>query len=368
MKIAVYISRIIIGVVFMFSGIVKAIDPLGTTYKFQDYFSAFNLTFLRDFSLIFAIILFTFEFLAGISVLFRLRTRTGAWVVMIMMAIFTPLTLVLALTNPVSDCGCFGDAIHLTNWQTFSKNIILLVPAVIVFIKRKEIETSGKQVRELAVLAVVMLFVLLFAAYNLRYLPVIDFLPYSKGTHIPDKMIIPDGKPADRYETTFIYEKDGIQKEFTLENYPADDTTWKFVDQKSILISKGYQPPIHDFFITTADNIDITDQLLSSEDYLILMISKKLDEADPDKLKKGFETGEFCLKNQTGFYVVTASGSDEINKYRNGLTICQGDETTLKSIVRANPGYMLLKEGTIIGKWSWANFPEQDELIELLNK
>lgn len=368
MKIAVYISRIIIGVVFIFSGIVKAIDPLGTTYKFQDYFSAFNLGFLKDLSLLFAILLFTCEFLAGVSVLFRLRTRTGAWVVMIMMSIFTPLTLVLALTNPVSDCGCFGDAIHLTNWQTFSKNIILLVPAIILFIKRKEIETSGKQVREWAIMAVVTLFILLFAAYNLRYLPVIDFLPYSKGTHIRDKMIIPEGKPADRYETTFIYEKDGVQKEFTLENYPADDTTWKFVDQKSILVSKGYQPPIHDFFITTADNIDITDQILSSENYIILMISKKLDEADPEELQNGFKLGKFCLENNLGFYIVTASGADEINKYRNGFTICQGDETTLKTIVRANPGYMLLKDGTITAKWSWANVPEDEELLELLNK
>jgi len=140
------------------------------------------------------------------------------------------------------------------------------------------------------------------------------------------------------------------------------------VDQKSILVSKGYQPPIHDFFITTADNIDITDQILSSENYFILMISKKLDEADPEELQNGFKLGKFCLENNLGFYIVTASGADEINKYRNGFTICQGDETTLKTIVRANPGYMLLKDGTIIAKWSWANIPEDDELLELLNK
>lgn len=368
MKIVLHISRIIIGIVFIFSGLVKAVDPLGTTYKFQDYFSAFNMNFLKDFSLLFAFILFTCEFLAGISVLFRIKARTGAWVVIIMMVIFTPLTLILALTNPVSDCGCFGDAIHLTNWQTFIKNIILLAPAIIVFIKRKEIGASLKQLREGAALAILTLAILLFAAYNLKYLPVIDFLPYSKGTHIPDKMIIPEGKPTDKYETSFIYEKEGVSKEFTLDNYPSDDTTWKFVDQKSVLVSKGYQPPIHDFFITTPDNIDITDQILASEDYIVLMISKKLAEADPEKLQKGFELGEFCLNNQTGFYVVTASGADEVNEYNNGLTICQGDETTLKTVLRSNPGYMLLKKGTIIDKWSWANLPEQEELLEILTK
>ncbi len=368
MKILLYISRLIVGIVFIFSGFVKAVDPLGTTYKFQDYFSAFNMNFLKDFSLLFAIILFTFEFLAGISVLFRLKLRTGSWIVMIMMAIFTPLTLILALTNPVSDCGCFGDAIHLTNWQTFIKNVILLVPALVVFIKRKEIASSMNHLRELSALAILALAILLFAAYNLKYLPVIDFLPYSKGTHIPDKMIIPEGKPPDKYETTFIYEKEGVTKEFTLENYPSDDTTWKFVDQKSTLVSKGYQPPIHDFFITTPDNIDITDQILASEDYILLMISKKLAEADPEKLQKGFEVGEFCLNNRTGFYIVTASGADEISEYSNGLTICQGDETTLKTVLRSNPGYMLLKKGTIIDKWSWANLPDQKKLLELLTK
>lgn len=368
MRILLFISRLIIGIVFIFSGFVKAVDPLGTTYKFQDYLSAFKMNFLKDFSLFFAFILFVCEFLAGISVLFRLKPKTGAWVILLMMLVFTPLTLILALTNPVSDCGCFGDAIHLTNWQTFIKNVILLAPALIIFIKRKEISSSLDQVKEWIALSVATLAIILFAVYNLKYLPVIDFLPYSKGTYIPDKMIIPEGKPTDKYETTFIYEKDGVRKEFTLDNYPSDDTTWIFIDQKSVLVSKGYQPPIHDFFITTPDNIDITDQILESEGYTILMISKKLAEADPEKLQKGFELGEFCLNNNTDFYIVTASGADEIREYNKGLTICQGDETTLKTVLRANPGYMLLKKGTIIDKWSWANLPEQEELLELLTK
>ena len=187
MRILLFISRLIIGIVFIFSGFVKAVDPLGTTYKFQDYLSAFKMNFLKDFSLFFAFILFVCEFLAGISVLFRLKPKTGAWVILLMMLVFTPLTLILALTNPVSDCGCFGDAIHLTNWQTFIKNVILLAPALIIFIKRKEISSSLDQVKEWIALSVATLAIILFAVYNLKYLPVIDFLPYSKGTYIPTK-------------------------------------------------------------------------------------------------------------------------------------------------------------------------------------
>ena len=322
MKIISYISRILIGIVFIFSGTVKAIDPLGTVYKFQDYFLAFNLDFLKFVSLPLAIILCTSEFLAGISVLFNIRQKTGLWIVMVLMVIFTPLTFILALTNPVTDCGCFGDAIHLTNWQTFGKNIILLVPAIFLFITRKSIEPRHGYVREWATVAGIAVLFLAFILYNLRYLPVIDFLPYKTGTFIPDKMILPEGMPVDQYETTFIYEKDGRQKEFTLSNYPADDTTWKFVDQRSVLVSKGYQPPIHDLIITSMANDDLTLKILSSDNYTMLMISRKLDEADHEKLTNGFDLGNYCMAQGIDFYVLTASGKAEIESYSTGLPFC----------------------------------------------
>jgi hypothetical protein len=199
-----------------------------------------------------------------------------------------------------------------------------------------------------------------FIAYNLKYLPVIDFLPYKIDTYIPDKMIIPEGKPVDKYETTFIYEKDGELKEFTLDNYPANDTTWKFVEQKSVLVEKGFIPPIHDFTITTLHNEDITDQILSSQKPVTLMIARKLEETDQVLLREGFELGYYCMDNMIDFLILTASGADEVMKYNNGLTFCFTDEITLKTIIRSNPGYMMLKEGTITGKWSWANLPEKE--------
>jgi hypothetical protein len=365
MKILNYISRILIGIVFIFSGTVKAIDPLGTVYKFQDYFAAFSLDFLKHANMPLAILLCTSEFVAGFSVLFNIRQKTGIWILMILMSIFTPLTFVLALTNPVSDCGCFGDAIHLTNWQTFGKNIILLIPAILLFMKRNDINPRHGITREWTAVSVVIVIFIAFIIYNLRYLPVIDFLPYKTGTSIPEKMVIPEGKPVDKYETTFIYEKNGQQKEFTLSNFPEDDTTWKFVDQRSVLVAKGYQPPIHDLIITSS-GIDITRQILSSDNYTLLMISKKLEEADPLELAKGFELGNKCIKEGIDFYILTASGTGKINSFVNGLTICLADETTLKTMIRSNPGYMLLREGTILGKWSWANVPGENIISKSL--
>jgi hypothetical protein len=360
MKILRSVSRIIIGLVFIFSGIVKAIDPLGFTYKFHDYFQAFNIDFLNRLSLPLTIILCTAEFIAGFSVLTGLRQKTGILGVMTLMIIFTPLTFILALTNPVSDCGCFGDAIHLTNWQTFGKNIILLALAIVLYLYRKQVKYIFSTFTEWFIIACIILLFIFFALYNLRYLPVIDFLPYKTGVKIADKMVVPEGVPLDAYRTTFIYEKGGIKKEFNLNNYPANDSTWRFVDQKSILIKKGYQPPIHDFIIASMNGEDITQKVLSYPGYSVLLISKKLAEADNKKLVKGFELGNYCMVNKMDFYILTASGTDEVKNYNNGLQFCSVDETTLKTIVRSNPGYILLKEGTIIGKWSWANVPEKE--------
>jgi len=363
MKVLRLISKIIIGFVFMFSGIVKAVDPLGSAYKFSDYFQAFHLEFLQPFSLILAILLFTAEFISGFSVLSGYRQKTGIWGVMILMVIFTPLTLILAITNPVSDCGCFGDAIHLTNWQTFGKNIILMILTVILFTGKNQVRQIRAAKKEwLIILMVIALFVI-FSLLNIRYLQLFDFLPYKTGISIPESMKIPEGKRVDEYSTTFIYEKDGENKEFTLENYPANDSTWKFVDQRSKLVRKGYQPPIHDFSISAPDGTDLTSEILSCQGYSLIMISKRLKDADPEKLERGFQLGVHCMMTGIGFYIVTASSSAELMEYNNGFTFCSGDETMLKTIIRANPGYMLLKSGKISGKWSWANLPPKEQFF-----
>jgi hypothetical protein len=369
MRIIILISRIIAGTLFIFSGTVKAIDPLGSAYKFNDYFSAFGLDFLQPLSLPLAITLFTAEFITGFCVLTGIRSKEGIWGILILILFFTPLTFILALTNPVSDCGCFGDAVHLTNWQTFWKNIALLIFILIIFLNRKRIKSRFKPSAEWAIVTTVAGVMVGFSLFNLRYLPVIDFLPYKTGTVIKNKMTVPVGAPTDKYETTFIYEKEGQKKEFTIENYPADDTAWKFVEQKSVLISKGFVPEIHDFSITSMNKTDLTDSILANKGYTLLMISKKLEKAEKMKLEKGFETGLKCRNQGIDFYILTSSGSYLISGYANDLPFCQTDETTLKSMVRSNPGYILLRNGTIAGKWSWANLPDDpSQLINISTK
>ena len=379
MKILKIISRIIVGVVFIFSGFVKAVDPLGTVYKFGDYLNAFNLSFLTPLCLLFAIGLCTLEFLGGISVLFNIKPKIGIWTVTLLMAVFTPLTFVLALTNPVSDCGCFGDAIHLTNWQTFFKNVVLAIPTAFLFIKKNEQDSNLKSKSEWTIIVASTLLFLIFIFYNLRYLPVIDFLPYKVGTYIPEKMIVPEGMPVDQYETTFIYEKEGKQEEFTLENYPANDTTWKFVDARTKLVSKGYEPPIHDLTFTNENGEDKTDRILASQNYTMFMISKKLGEVKAEKIREGLSFGEELKSLGIDFYLLTSSSSGEVRDYImpkifTGIPVFEEkddfylvDEITLKTMVRSNPGFMLIKEGTIIAKWSWAGRPDIETIINILN-
>ncbi len=362
------ISRIILGLVFIFSGVVKAVDPLGSAYKFHDYFLAFNMGWFDRLSLPLGILLCTAEFIAGFSLITGLRQKAGIWVVLLLMILFTPLTLVLALTNPVSDCGCFGDAIRLTNWQTFWKNVILVILAVFVFAGRKQINAVFKAVKEWIITGIAAAILVLFCLGNLRYLPVLDFLPYKTGVRIADQMIMPEGAEPDRYQTTFIYRKNGEQKEFTINNYPASDTSWIFVDQKTVLIKKGFQPPIHDFIITSRGGTDLTNQILGDGGYSLLMISKKLTDADTTRLSDGFALGKFLAENGISFYVLTATSSDELQKYNQGLNLCTVDETTLKTMVRANPGYILLKDGVIKGKWSWANLPDKEWFRDIFSR
>lgn len=357
MRILYLIARLLTGAVFVFSGTVKAIDPTGSAIKFTDYFTAFGLDFLIPLSMPLAFILCLAEFISGFALLSGIRYREGLAAVAALMAVFTPLTLVLAVLNPVSDCGCFGDAVKLTNWETFGKNVVLSFFVIILITRKQKPSEYIRTGRSWLIISAVSLIFVLFTLYNLVYLPVIDFLPYKKGNNIRELMVIPEGAPAPVFRTTFIYEKDGIRKEFTLDNYPEGDTAWKFIDQKSVMIKKGYEPPIHDFSVTTIDGNNITDHVLNNSGYTLLMISHKLEKADPRKLEKGFATGRRFAEAGMEFYILTSTGSDKLKDYQNGLVFCIADEVTLKTMVRSNPGYILLKNGTVAGKWSWAGLP-----------
>jgi uncharacterized membrane protein YphA (DoxX/SURF4 family) len=352
MKILTQIGRILTGLLFVFSGFVKGIDPMGTAFKLEDYFTAFGAGFLENLALPLAIILCLVEFVTGMMLLTGSFVRLASWMAALFMALFTPLTLVLAIFNPVSDCGCFGDAILLTNF---------------VFIRRDD-RTCTLSVRPglIATLAFSFLF-LLFMRYNLAYLPVIDFRPYKVGTNLPEAMSVPPDAEADRYDIRFIYEKDGLKKEFTLKDYPADDTTWKFVDQKSVLISRGYVPPIHDFTLVDGLDVDMTEQVTGSEGDVMLMIARKLDKSDRDGLMKGFDLGIALQQQGKKFYLVTATPSEEARSLTTGINTLFADEVTLKTVIRSNPGFVLLHNGTIVAEWSYRGLPDKEEFSGDLN-
>ncbi len=367
MKLLTQIARIVIGIVFAFSGFVKGIDPMGTAFKLGDYFAAFRIGFLDDMALPLSILLCLFEFVTGMMLLSGALVKPASWMAAIFMALFTPLTFILALWNPVSDCGCFGDAIILTNWQTFIKNIIITVPVVFVLIRRNDITGIMSMKRGMNFTIAYIFIFLLFIRMNIAWLPVIDFRPYKTGTNIAEAMTVPPDAEPDKYDIRFIYEKDGVQREFTLNDYPADDTTWKFVDQKSVLISRGYVPPINNFTLITENGIDMTDQVTRHQGSVLLMIARRLGDADRDGLMKGYSLGMDLREKGVDFHIVTATAPAEAAPLVTGFSALYADETTLKTIIRSNPGFVLINNGTVAAKWSYHNLPDNDRFSGDLN-
>lgn len=366
MKIISLLSRLFAGVIFVFSGFVKAVDPAGSAIKFREYFEAFHLDAFVPLAFPLAILLSGAELMIGLNLLGRIRMQFTAWVLLIFMSFFTILTFILALTNPVTDCGCFGDALKLSNWQTFGKNIILIFPTLVVFLRRKKFSPAASALTEWILSAINLTIASSISVFCIVHEPVIDFRPYRTGTYIPGQMVIPEGAPLDEYQTLLVYEKNGVKQEFTDKDFPWQDTTWKWVETKQKLLKKGYEPPIHDFSITSTEGADITENILADEGYVFLIISPSLTRASI----KGFTSLDpMALRaKELGFtvYGLTASAESEIAEFRNTAQppydFCTADETTLKTIVRSNPGVLLLHEGTVIGKWNFRDAPEAASL------
>ncbi len=351
-------ARTLLAAVFIFSGFVKAVDPLGTTYKIEDYLTAFG-----SFFAVFvpaaeplAWVLIVFEFLLGISLLFNIKTQATSWLALLLMCFMTPLTLYIAIKNPVSDCGCFGDALVLSNWATFAKNVVLLALVVLLLLTKKYIPqtfTGGAEAGIFTVFAALLIAMMLYCRLRL---PLIDFRPYKVGNNIIELMEIPDGAAPDVYETTFVYEKDGVEQEFTLQNYPKNDSSWVFVRQNTKLLQKGYEPPVHDFAISNEDFEDITDDLLYSEDTVTMVVMYDLKKTSR---KQAAKLNRLCEESQAAghvFVAVTGSGTDEIETFAEETQahypFCTADGTMLKTIVRANPGVVVLSGGTVVKKYN----------------
>ena len=362
-KVVAEISRLLIGVVFIFSGIVKAIDPVGGAIKIGDYLMAFGFTWLSSFELLLTFCLSAAEFTLGVCMLLGVYRRYSSFFVLVFMLFMTPLTLYLALFNPVSDCGCFGDAIKLTNIQSLIKNIILLACAAAVVWKPLSMVRFISKSTQWIVINYTILFILLSSGYSLYYLPQFDFRPYYIGANIREGMTIPKGAKQPKFDTSFILEKNGGRKEFSLDNYP--DSTWKFIDSKTIQISEGYIPPIHDFSIEDKNTgEDITKKILDYKGYTFLLIAPHLEQADDSNFGNIDQIYEYAQQQNVPFYCLTASNDKPIKRWIDitgaEYPFCTTDETTLKTITRSNPGLLLIKDGRIINKWSHNDLPSEE--------
>lgn len=376
MKVVKHFSRIVVGIVFVFSGFVKGIDPWGSAYKFTDYFNAMHLEWLIWTALPMGILLAFAEFAIGVALLSNIFMRFTSWLALLFMIFFTGLTLWIAIANPVTDCGCFGDAIVISNWETFYKNIVLILLTIIIFIYRNNMKgLPGKKAGYM--LSIILAAVYAgFVVYSYNHLPVFDFRPYKVGVNIHEAMSVPADAPQDEYENIFYYVNNntGEVERFTEENYPWQDTlNYSFHDIESILVQKGYEPPIHDFTIETPEGDDIIDFFLYADNYVFMLIAYDLSKSSLKSQEKINTLANWVLGNEMEFICLTSSlpSDSEAFARENGAPyeFFNTDEITLKTIVRSNPGLMVVKDGIIVAKYHYNDIPSPEEFQQnFINK
>ena len=356
MRYIVGIARAIVGLLFIISGLIKLNDPVGFSFKLQDYFApeVLGLEFLVPYALLLAIILVIVEVLLGIFLLLGHFRKFTLWSLLLMIVFFTFLTFYSAYFNKVTDCGCFGDAMPLTPWESFSKDVVLLVLILILFIGKKYIQPILKlKIRNIIIFGS-FLFCLGIAYYVLQHLPIIDFRAYKIGANIQEGMSVPDDAPQPIFEYKWKFMVNGEEKIFTTNgDYPQVDG--EFIDVDTKMIQEGYTPPIHDFTIER-EGVDYTTEILEEEN-LVVVIAYSLRNTEKDGYSGIKQVTDEALKN--GYRVVGLSASSQeetealAEKYKLNFDFYFCDETTLKTIVRSNPGLLELNRGTIEQKLHW---------------
>lgn len=362
MKIILHLFRVLVGVLFIFSGLIKANDPLGLSYKMDEFFEVLHLTFLSPYSLAFSVIMNIFEIVAGVAVLIGYRMRIFSFLLLLLICFFTFLTAFALFSGTIKECGCFGDCIKLTAEGTFYKDLALLVMILVIFFYRNRIQPLFRKTPSAIVMTVALVFAAGIQWYTLNHLPFVDCLAYKVGNNIPEKMKLPPGAQPDVYETVLIYEKNGERKEFTMENYPWSDSTWVFVDRKDKLIKKGNaEPEIKDFILTDFDGANQTQSILQETKpvYLFLVLNTATAGSGWDAKMKALQKKE--QNGEAYIYGVTASGKEAVDAFKaqHGLEFpfVQMDGTAIKTAGRSNPCLILVEQGTIKGKWHYNDIP-----------
>ncbi len=360
------VLRILLGAVFIFSSLVKGVDPMGTMYRVEDYLDAYSLYALYDYAFILGVFLIITEFVLGVAMLFRLQPKLASLGVFLIMIIFTLLTFFDALYLLVPDCGCFGDAIKLSNWGTFYKNVVLIIMAAYLFVFRKHIPSKLPIVSQYTFLLLATLLMGWFNYYNVAHLPMIDFRDWKIGNDMRSSGL-------DKAKTYVSYQNNETAeiKEFLSPNYPWNDSIW--MSQWSFLAQRIDESEVirkHALIIEDAEGNNLTEELVGYPGYQFLLISPDLELANSAGMLKASAFFNKLIETDAGFALITSSGADIIEDYeaRYGIEYDAylGDDIELKAMIRSNPGLVLLYDGVVIDKWHFNDFPEPEEAERLL--
>ncbi len=367
MKPLVQISRIIVGTLFIFSGLVKANDPLGLAYKMQEFFEVWGrsgsltsmMHFLDQYALPFSIIIITFEIVAGAALLVGWRSRFFSWLIFLLTVFFTFLTGYALFSGKIKTCGCFGDCIPLTAQKSFIKDLVLLFLIIIILFGTKYIRPILRRAGNMIAIIISTLLVLVFQWYVLKHLPLIDCLPFKKNNNLLELRKMPANAKPDKFDYVFVYEKNGEKKEFKVDALP--DSTWIFADRKQMLVEKGEnnEPPIKDFYLYNVAGTDTTEAILNQPGNYYLLFIKELENKTPwlDDIKKLVSVAK--QKNIPFYLVASQVGIAEQffnGQHKLGLPVLACDATAIKTAARTNPTIYLMQGPVVINKWGKADF------------
>ncbi len=374
-NIGLQITRVIVGLLFIFSGLIKANDPMGFGYKLQEYFEVFHIAFLHDYATALAIFLCTLEIILGALLLLGLWSVRVAWGLLLIIIFFTFLTFYSAFFEVVTSCGCFGDAIPLSPWQSFSKDLILLAMILLIFKKKDQIQPLIKKESVHKFVAVLVVVASLgFGLYTTNFLPILDFLPYKVGNNIPELMRVPPGAPQDEYEITYTLknkQSSETQKMTDKEYLKTEiwkDKNWEIIGEpESKLIKKGFDLKIKDLKITDSQGTDYNAELLENPFYNLVIVAYDLSKADQQAIGDLNALAINAAENfniRTVFLTSNSVQDAELFSKKNKLVmeLFFADAIPLKSMVRSNPGLILLKGGTVVNKWHYNNLPSYEAL------
>ena len=356
--------RVLLAILFLVSGFVKAVDPTGFFYKLKEYAAAFDVTLFSDaWLLFFALVIVGAEFVLGFFLLTGIYRRPVAWLSFVAMLFYIPFTLYLWLQNPIPDCGCFGDAMRLTNEETFVKNLFLLLMAAVVCFNTsyyRRCISSGT--RWIAVLFA-LFYIILLEGMSIGHLPVIDFRPFARGTNLREATV---DVPA-QYITQAVYEKDGELRNFPEDSIPGDG--WRYFGSRDQKISFGRPAAITDFcFIDLATGYDAAEDILSATGYVAILVLEMVENADESRVDKINDLYDYCKEHKMPFYAATSSTEEAVALWRKRTgaeyPLYWADNDMLKTMIRANPGLVLVKDGVVVEKWNIHDVPAVDTMSQ----